>query len=320
MDAKYKKAYEIIKQAKNVLLVTHNRPDGDALSSMCAMIELINSLEKNFTAFCFDKPPQQFDFLPKIEIITSKQEKINFKNRDLIISLDCGEVDRTKIKNEIVKRRENQIYIEFDHHPGLDDDADLEIRQSELSSTGEVLYNFFKSNNIKITKNIANCLLTGIMTDTGNLIYPSTSKETVKIASELLRLGARFPLIHENTWRNKSLKAMKVWGRAMDRLVINKKYKIAISVLDHKDISESGATDEELEGISGFLSSISGANALLFLREEAPGSIRGSLRGIHPKSDISILAQKLGGGGHAKASGFALSGTIKKKGGSWRVR
>ena len=319
MTAKYQQAFDAIKKSNNILLITHYRPDGDALSSLCAMTDLMETLEKKYTAWCFDRPPEQFGFLPRLENIKSDLNELQFETRDLIISLDCGSVARTKINEQIISRAESQIYIEFDHHPKTDDYADIEIRQPNLSSTCEVLYNFFKANNQKLSKNVANCLLTGIMTDTGNLLYPSTTDETVKISAELLRRGARFPTIVENTWRNKSLAAMKIWGRAMDRLVINKKYKLAITVLEHQDISASGVSDEEFEGISGFLSSISGADALLFLREEIPGEIRGSLRGIHPKSDVSLFARKLGGGGHAKASGFVLKGNLAKTEKGWQV-
>lgn len=315
---KHRMAFDAILKANNILLVTHNRPDGDALSSVSAMIELLKSLDKKFAAFCLDLPPYQFDFLPNMNQITNDAAKINFISYDLIIAVDCGSLSRTNLENEIKNRSKSQKFIEFDHHPKVDNYTDIELRDTEAAATAEVLYNFFKYNKIKITKNIANCILTGILTDTANFLYPSTTSHTIKIASTMLLRGARFPKIMENTWRNKSLSALKLWGIAMSRLQINKKYNFAFSLLTKDEIEKSNATEEEMDGISGFLSNLHGVNGLLFLREEN-GIIKGSLRTAHPKISVSELAAALGGGGHAKASGFTIKGKLQKVGDKWRI-
>lgn len=311
-------AYEAISKANNILLVTHNRPDGDALSSVSAMIELLKNLDKKFFAFCLDLPPYQYDFLPNMGLISNDLGKINFNAFDLIIALDCGSLSRTNLEKEIKNRNKNQKFIEFDHHPKVDNFTDIELRDTEAAATAEVLYSFFRYNKIKITKNIANCILTGILTDTANFLYPSTTSHTIKIASTMLLRGARLPKIMENTWRNKSLSALKLWGIAMSRLQINKKYNFAFSLLTKEEIEKSKATEEEMDGISGFLSNLHGVNGLLFLREEN-GIIKGSLRTAHPKINVSELAAALGGGGHAKASGFTIKGKFKKTNNKWRV-
>ncbi len=319
MENKYARAYAKMKEADSVLLVTHNRPDGDALSSVCALADLLTGMDKDFFAYCLDPPPYQLAFLPHAEKISANRGEINFYSHDLIIALDCGSMSRTNLEVEISKKAAHQFIIEFDHHPKVDDYADIEIRDPRASSTAEVLYSFFKVNGLKINKNVANCILAGIMTDTGNFLYPSTTDTTIKIASEMLLRGARFPLILENTWRNKSLAAMKTWGLAINNLKINKTYNFAYSILSRGEIRASGATDEELEGISGFLSNLHGVNGLVLLREEEDGKIKGSLRTSRPQIDISVLAQMLGGGGHAKASGFSLRGHLENKNGHWRV-
>jgi phosphoesterase RecJ-like protein len=189
----------------------------------------------------------------------------------------------------------------------------------EASSTAEVIYYFLESNKIRINKNIANCLLTGILTDTKNFLYPSTSDQTIKIASEMLLYGARFPVIVEGSFRNKSMAAMKLWGKALNNLRVNTKFNFAYSVLTYDDISNCPVADEELEGISGFLSNLHNVNALIFLREEKIGIIRGSLRTSKPDIDVSKLAQILGGGGHKKASGFVAYGHIEKINGGFQI-
>lgn len=316
---KFKSAFNEIKQAKKILLVTHYNPDGDALSSICAMSEFLIQIGVKFTSFCFDDPPFQFNFLPHVEKITSNIDKLNFSNFDLIITLDCGSLSRTKLTSQVLSRKKNQKTIEFDHHPKIDDFSDIEIRMPKASSTTEVLYLFFKKNNILITKNIANCILTGILTDTGNFLYPSTSDRAIKIASEMLVYGASFPVILENTWRNKSLSTMNIWGKAMKNLQINKRYNFAFSVLTHKDIIESDTTEEELEGLPGFLSNLHDIKALLWMREMGNGIIKGSLRTKDKNIDISILAKIFGGGGHKKASGFTIEGKLEKNNSKWKI-
>lgn len=316
----FESAFQRIKEAKKILLVTHDRPDGDALSSSCALIDILKGLNKPFIAYCLDEPPPQFSFLPHIEEITANREGFDFAGFDLIIALDCANANRTNIQKELLSRQPNQFTIEFDHHPKVDDYSDLELRYPWASSTAEVIYYFIKSNKIKFSKNLANCVLTGILTDTGNFLYPSTSEKAVKIASEMLIYGARFPKIMESTWRNKSLPAMKIWGKALNNLKVNRKYNIAYSVLTMEDMAESGATDEELEGIAGFLSNLEEVNALLLLREEKEGRIKGNLRTAKPDIDISYLANFLGGGGHPKAAGFSANDCkLEKTDSGWRL-
>ncbi|MFH0891794.1 MAG: bifunctional oligoribonuclease/PAP phosphatase NrnA [Candidatus Falkowbacteria bacterium] len=317
-EEKFKLAWNKIQAANKILLVTHKKPDGDALGSICALSEILES-KKNYDAFCGDAPSAQFDFLPHIEKIRSDRNSLDFFSYNLIVVLDCGGISRTGLEKEILNRRSGQYVIEFDHHPKMDDYADLEIRLPKSSSTAEVLHDFLKTNGIKPNKNVANCLLAGILIDTGNFLYPSTSDKTVKIGAAMLSAGARLPTIIENTWRNKNLPGMKFWGKAIDNLSVNKKYNFAYTVLTHEDIARSGATEEEFDGIAGFLSNLCGVNGLLVLREEADGRIKGSLRTTHPTVDISKLAKILGGGGHAKASGFVMEGRIENAGQGWRV-
>ncbi len=315
----YIKAFNKIKQAHKILLVTHNQPDGDALSSICALIELLINLNKNFFAYCYDAPSRQFNFLPHLEKINSHKNELIFSEYDLIIALDCGNLNRTKLTREIKNKSSNQFIIEFDHHPKIDNYANIEIRDSSSSSTAEILYHFFKNNKIKINKNLAVCILTGILTDTGNFLYPNTSDQTIKIASEMLLYGARFSQILESTWRNKSLSAMQIWGQAINNLRINQKYNFACSVLTYQDLSQEGTADEGSEGIASFLSNLYGVNGLILLREEEKGKIKGNLRTNNPQIDISKLAQVLGGGGHAKASAFVIEGSIKKTDKGWKI-
>jgi len=311
----FQKAYNLIKTSNSILIVTHEHPDGDAVASVCLMAEVLRLAGKKYWLYCPSRINYQSEFLPHLDEFKNYCENFNF---DLIIVLDCGTVERTKLDKELLNRRADQLALEIDHHPKVRAYADLEIRDSAAASTTEILYYFLKINKIKITKNLANCVLTGIMTDTGNFLYPSTSPQTINIASEMLARGARLPQIMANTWRNKSIAAMKTWGKAMSRLKINQQYNFGFTVLKSEDVPAE-VTEEELEGMSGFLSNLNAVNGIMLLRELPDGKIKGSLRTSNPNVDVSKLARALGGGGHAKAAGFTISGSLQKTGNGWKI-
>lgn len=323
LENKYLQAFEKIKQAENVLLVCHERPDGDAVASLSAMSELMEILNKKYTPFCIQAPDELFSYLPHFEKILSNKEKLNFAQFDLIIILDCGQLARSGLADEINDKKTNQLVIEFDHHPKVHDYSDIEIRVPEAASTTEVLYPLFKYNKIKINKNIANSILSGILTDTANFLYPATSDKTIQISSEMLLRGAQLPQMVQKTWYNKSLPAMKLWGLALSKLQINKKYNFGFTTITLEEI-KSIPNYEEIDkdiwsAISGYASNLHGVKGILILREEEGGIIKGSLRSAHPTADISKLAQFLGGGGHAKTSGFIIEGKLEKTYSQYKV-
>jgi len=320
MAKNFRLAFEQIKKANNILLVTHAKPDGDAVSSICAMMLILEQIGKNYTAYCKDPAPKQFLFLPRSEKIITNKKDIKFSDFDTIISLDCGSLSRTTLIEEIKTKKAYQKVIEFDHHIKIDNFSEIEVRDPVAASTTEVLYHFIKTVNLRFNKNIANCILTGILTDTANFLYPSTSENTIQIASDMLIYGAKFPQITEEAYRNKSIGAMKLWGKAIENLQINPKYKIAYTILKDEDISTCDCDEEELEGIAGFMGNMDNINALLFLRETKNGGYKGSMRTSLDEIDVSRLANKLGGGGHKKASGFFIDVNIEKENNRWLIK
>lgn len=328
LNAQYEQAQRQIAAADKTLIITHFNPDGDGLSSSCALAEHLKNLGKDYTLYCHTEPPKTFSFLAHIDEFRFVQAldgqikpelPISFKDYDLIIVLDCGSLSRTRLSEQLLNRDPRQFVIEFDHHPKIDDYADLEIRQPEAAATAELIYQFFKANHVRLTKTIANTLVTGLITDTANFLYPSTSEKTVSAAADLVRMGAQLPRVAEQTLRNKSLEAMKLWGRIMANLQINPKYNIAFTVMTSEEFENNNIDKDELDGVSGFLSNLYGVSAILFLRDEGDGILRGSLRTSHPKVDVSKLARLLSGGGHPKASGFAIKAKLLTTKNGWKV-
>ncbi|MFA5247695.1 MAG: bifunctional oligoribonuclease/PAP phosphatase NrnA [Patescibacteria group bacterium] len=321
LTKKFQQALEKIRSAKNILVATHIRPDGDGLASMCALSLLLDKLGKNYHLFCADQAPEHFSFLPNFKKITSKK-KFNFFSFDLIIIVDCSALTRTGLADEIVQKKSNQTILEFDHHPPTDNYSDLEIRLPQHSSAAEIIYLFFTVNNIQIGQKAANCLLAGIMTDTGNLLFSSVNEETVKISSALLLRGAAMPKIIKRNNEGKSVAAMKIIGRALEKLYINEKYDLVCSVFTYEEVVElkkEFGEDSAFDAISDIITNLDGIKGSLFLREEEKGVVRGSLRSKLPEINVALLAEKLGGGGHKKAAAFRLNGSIIKTETGWEI-
>lgn len=331
---KYRQAYFKIKNARRLLIVSHVNPDGDALSSVCAFLELADILKVPADAYCHDKKVKAFSYLPYESVITSDKTKIApLTDYDVMVVLDCGAMSRTNLETEIKEVQltvDRPYIIELDHHPKIDDYADLEIRQIEKAATVEVIYNLLKEGKVNFNKNLANCILTGILTDTGNFLYSCSTNINIAIASEMLGYGAQFPKIINNTLHNQNILTMKLWGVTMDNLCINEEYNLAYSIITKDDVDNllKLGTAEEIErylnydvygDIAGFLSNLSGVQAIMLLREDQDGKIKGSLRTSRPDVDISGLAKQLGGGGHPKASGFVIYGHINKTESGWEI-
>ncbi len=321
LTKKFQQALEKIKQAKNVLITTHIHPDGDGLSSMCALSLLLDKLGKNYRLFCGDPAPEHFSFLPNFEKINLRNG-FNFHSFDLTIILDCGALSRTGLSDDLVQKKARQIIIEFDHHPPVDNYADLEIRLPKYSSTAEIIYLFFTANQIQIGREAANCLLTGIMTDTGNLLFSSVNEETVKISSALLLRGADMPKTIKKNFEGRSMAAMKIIGRALEKLRINEQYGLAFSIFTYEEISKlkkEFGENSAFDSISDIINNLDGIKASLFLREEEKGKIKGSLRAKSPNVNVALLAEKLGGGGHKKAAAFRFPGHLVENDSGWKI-
>jgi len=188
----------------------------------------------------------------------------------------------------------------------------------EASSTSEIVYKFLNHFNFEINKNIATCLLTGILTDTGNFTNGATTVSALKIASDLLIRGARFNQITFSTSKNKSLAILKLWGRILSRLEEND-LGVVFTVITLKDLEESELDREALEGVANFLNNLAGLRIILVLKEEENGFIKGSLRSNDDVLDVSEIAKFLGGGGHKKAAGFTIKGQLVEVDGKWKV-
>ncbi len=304
--------YQIILKSENIFVQGHARC-GDAIGSTLAMMHWLASLNKRYLAFSPEPIPEIFNFLPGVEEIVTDSNNFNLSNFDLLLILDCGDISRTGIAERIKQEKRTDAYLlNIDHHHTNDYFGDLNVVDTTAPATATLVHEFFQANNINLNKKIATCLLNGIFTDTSIFTNPATNQSALGQAADLLIAGASVNTIVYSLTKNKTIKSLKLWGRALERLQLNEKHQIAFTVLlqdDFRDFSE--LKSEVVEGLANFMNSLSDAKIVMILREESDGLIKGSLRTTEDNCDVGKLAKFFGGGGHKKAAGFTIRGQIR---------
>lgn len=332
LTIKLQLAYEKIAASKRILIIGHTAPDADALASIGAMIEIAQSLGLTVSAYADHKPNGAYKFINNEDLISS-EEPPDLRAFDIILILDCGAITRTglelRLRNLISAAQAGRInsrpyIIEFDHHEPQESFADLEIREAGKASTTEIIYQFLKVNDLPITKTLADCILIGLLTDTGHFLHANSSREALAVSSEMLLRGASLPKILNKTINNKSFATLKVWGRALENMKFDPVTGLASSALFENELLNL-LTPEEKElhvdlfgDIISFISCLAGVRVALLLREDG-ARVKGSLRTNSDEIDVAKIAKNWGGGGHRKAAGFSLPGKLQETETGWKV-
>jgi phosphoesterase RecJ-like protein len=311
------KIKEELAQARHVLVVAHQHPDGDGLGALSALGLYLKAQGKEYRLFCADQPGQAYNFLPLNHEITTNPDV--FKDHfDAIVVVDSGDLKYAGIDRYLNKSNYG-VLINIDHHASNNHFGDVNLVITAASSASEIIYRLFRAWQFSINKEIATALLSGIIFDTGVFSNSATTLSALEAASHLLNLGARHREINQNTLRNKSLGMLKLWGRAFERLDFNQEYNWAFTVLTQADFAECGVAGEAGDGLTNFFNELSGVKVILVLIEQPDGQIKGSLRTTFEDVDLAAIAKGWGGGGHKKAAGFTIAGRLLYNEGKWQI-
>jgi phosphoesterase RecJ-like protein len=306
-----------IKQSQTLLII-HPRPDGDALGSGLALLNWGLKEKLPIRLFCQDPVPINYRYLNNWFLITQDKNIFN-QDFNLIIVLDSSDLEYAGLRRIFPFLKKKAFIAKIDHHVAGENYGDFELVDEKASATCEILYRFFKVNDISLDKDIATALLTGLITDTGNFTNQATTPASLAIAGKLMLLGAEIKKINHQVNKNKTVNMLKLWGRALARLQRNEKTGFVSTVILQKDLKECGVEEEAAEGVANFLNSLKDARAVLVLKEQEDGFIKGSLRTNQPDIDVSKIARLLGGGGHKKAAGFTIPGRIIATQKGWQI-
>lgn len=304
-------AKEAIESAQNIVVITHKKPDGDALGSACALSLLLKNKGKNAVIACVDPAPEFLQFLPGLDNLS---QNFNPDDFDLIVTVDCGAVYMSKFHEkygDLFDTSKRKI-LNIDHHPSNECFGTINIIETSAASTSLILYTWFQFLKVEIKREIATCLLTGIYTDTGSFMHSNTSAEVYKVAAELIKKGANFRQITKSCFRSTPLHTLKLWGKVLKNIKRNED-GVVMSVLTEKDFEECKASPEDTSGVIDLINSIPDSKFSVLLTEDNHGLVKGSFRTQKDDVDLSQIAGIFGGGGHKKAAGFSIPGRLEKE-------
>ncbi len=295
-----------VRAAKGVIVGTHLNPDGDAVGSALAVSFVLDQLEVEHEIVCADPPPYYLKFLPGSEKFKQKPDS---DGHSLAILVDLEATNRLGNAGKYFEGTPRTLVI--DHHIPNEEPGDVRIVFPESPATCSILRDLFADSEIEITPQVADCLLTGILTDTGNFRFPNTDSHSLHAAGYLLEKGANLAKITQEVYMRKERPAVDLTAHAIMRMKTHCDGRLAWATLPLSLFEELHATDQHTEGVVNELLSVKGVQIAAILREARPGKVRGSLRSLG-KIDVAAVAREFGGGGHMNAAGITYDGSLEE--------
>jgi bifunctional oligoribonuclease and PAP phosphatase NrnA len=301
-----KEISKLLSKAGGVAIFPHVSADGDAIGSSLALGLALRNAGKTVKIYIEENIPTVFKFLPGLDLADSYNESDEVM--DVNIALDTGDVGRLASRAETFFKAPCTINI--DHHVTNTNFGHLNFVDALSASTGEIVYSLIKQMKLEIDTDIAMCLYTAIATDTGGFQYGNTTAETHRIAAELLETGINVGELSQRIFDNTTYEKLKLTQKSIELLELHENSKLAVVVLSLEDIRSTGAKDEDCDGIVNIGRSIEGVEVSVLIKEKENNEVRVNLRS---KSyvDVSEVAATLDGGGHKRAAGCTVKGSIE---------
>ncbi len=295
------KAKAALNAAQQVIILSHERPDGDAIGSLLALTLSLERAGKNVTPILMEGVPSRFRFLPGADKVTSKIPS----DGDLLILVDAADIQRTGFPVDDLPRQPD---INIDHHPTNTDYAVINIVNHKASATTEILFDVIPQLGLEIDTDVAANLMTGLITDTIGFRTDSVTPRTLEIASELVSLGAPMADIYARTLNQRSFVSVQYWGKGLRRLEReNGILWTSLTIEDRKAVGYPGSDDADLVNL---LATIEGIQVVMIFIEQIGGKVKVSWRS-RPGVDVAAIAFSFGGGGHEQAAGATIEGDMQ---------
>jgi len=291
---------EAIDRGNRFLVSAHARPDGDAVGSILACGMMLEQLGKRVDMVSYDRVPLIYRALPCAHAI---HQTIRVDGEyDAVILLECDGIERSGLKG-----LDDRFLINIDHHSSGRTFADINWIDTEACAVGEMVYDLTRLAGAKITPEIAMCLYTAVLTDTGAFRFHGTDDNTFELARDLVRHGADPAMIAQQVYFAYPTSKMLLLGAALSNL--RREGRLAWMWITHDDMLRTNAAEEDCEGLVNYAIGIAGVEVAVFLRELSNRYVRLSLRS---KGNINVahIAEQFGGGGHEHASGCTLEGPL----------
>lgn len=302
-------AWQLIADARRILLLAHQHPDPDALGSALGLADALEPLGKTCVVACADPVPANFTFLPGRERVVNELPGDDF---DLVIALDAGELTRY---GAIYER--NQAFFDrarilnIDHHATSTGCGIVNIIDVASAATAELLTLFLLNRGVAIGQDAARCLLAGIITDTRSFEFDATTERTLMAGAYLVGCGAAPEDIIKPMYRLKPYTKIPLWGRVLESVQRAAEGRVIWATLRQRDFEATGASPDMDDGLASYLLDTEGVEVALLFREGTEGKTRVSIRTSGP-ADAAKISAHYGGGGHVRAAGCTINAEIER--------
>lgn len=309
---------QVVERGRRFVVLAHKNPDGDAVGSTLAMCNFLRSMGKEAVVVLPNVFPAFLSWVPGADdVLFYDKEKeccdTAIAEADVLFCLDFNVLSRTgDVCGSLLSSSAKKVLV--DHHPQPSDEFDVLVSHPEACSTCELVFRVITALGGVEALNfeMAQCIYTGMMTDTGAFAYASTRKDVYLIIAELLDKGIDKDWIYRKVFYTSSVTRMRLWGYAMyDKLKVYNKYNAALITLSHGELMRFYASKGDTEGLVNQPLQVKGVRFSCFLREESPGKINVSLRSVDDFPCNSVAAEFFNGGGHKNASGGEVYGTME---------
>jgi bifunctional oligoribonuclease and PAP phosphatase NrnA len=301
-------AARMIGEADRILFFLHVSPDGDSIGSTLAMVHALRKAGKQAIGVGVDPVPRIYHFLPGWDTLFVPWQEVEGE-WDLACFLDCGDIDRAGAGLPVVKKAKTILNV--DHHTTNTVYGDYNYLDFTAAAVGELTYLLLKELGLPIDTNIATCLYTSIVADTGQFKYDSTAPRTHRIAAELLEAGVKPYEVASAIFENESLARLNLLSQALSTLCIDPSGQVAHIAVTRAMLDQTGAGDEDVEGLVNYARSVTGVEVGLIFREVEDGKVRVGMRSRR-HVDVGTIAKQFGGGGHARASGCGFHASLEE--------
>ncbi len=297
---------DVLRANQRFVVISHFRPDGDALGCTIAMGLCLRQLGKDVQMWNDDGCVERFHFLAGSNLVTPPPAEP--QEFDVAIMLDTAVKERGGRSVRAVKSA--RTWINMDHHVSNPRYGDLNFIDSTSPATGQILFELFRAGNLPLTYEMADSLYVAISTDTGSFQYPNTTARTYEIGAELVRMGVSVGTLSQRLYESHPRRRLELLKAMLNVLRFTSEDRVASFALTLATVRELGTKPDDTEGLIDHIRSTEGVIVAAFFEELPDGFVRVSLRSKDPRADVCAIAMSFGGGGHTLAAGLRMRGTL----------
>jgi phosphoesterase RecJ-like protein len=307
-ESSFSEIARVFHEHQKFAVLSHVRPDGDALGSELALALSLQQLGKDVRVWNEDGMLEKYSFLPRAELLTKPPPAP--EDFDVAVALDTAIQNRLGTAFNSV--RSAKIWINIDHHPSNPRYGDLVHIDPKAPATGQILFELMNSEGFPINLEIAENLYVAISTDTGSFQYSNTTARTFEIAAELVRVGIDVGKVSQQLYENYPRRRIELLRELLGTMRFAGGGRVASFSLSLKTAANLGVLPEDNEGLIDHIRAIRGVIVAIFFEELADGKVRVSMRSKSEEVDVCAICQKFGGGGHTLAAGARVRGTLSE--------